>query len=290
MAPSGTFDDVTKTPPSPPTSPSSPVADDEIYARTYDALNIGWHGELAAYLEWARASARDDGRPKVLELGSGSGRVAQPLADAGCEVTGVDVSATMLGVARSRADGTNPRYVLGDARTFALDERFDLAIIPAHSFQFMLTSDDQHACLRNVRRHLRKGGWLVVHVEAPAPDWPAGLPVDPPAPEARSLGAALLDAPNGVIWRRRFAWTYDPMTEVATLHSDWMCTKPDGTTELVPHPPIGIKVVGQAEMEHALQRARFAIRELRVGFERDVETGDDRERVWVAQRAGTKGS
>jgi SAM-dependent methyltransferase/7,8-dihydro-6-hydroxymethylpterin-pyrophosphokinase len=50
---------------------------------------------------------------RVLDVGCGTGRFTQALAAAGARATGVDVSATMLAVARARDDGAE--YVRGDA-------------------------------------------------------------------------------------------------------------------------------------------------------------------------------
>jgi hypothetical protein len=48
----------------------------------------------------------------------------------------------------------------GDMRTFLLNQRFELALIPFRPLQHMLTLEDQIAALTNARRHLTTGGIL----------------------------------------------------------------------------------------------------------------------------------
>ena len=69
----------------------------------------------------------------------------------------------------------NLRWVEADMRQFELDDQFGLVIIPGHSFQFMLTAEDQLQCLATIRRHLMPGGRLVVHLDHQKLDWLGGL-------------------------------------------------------------------------------------------------------------------
>lgn len=109
---------------------------------------------------------------RVLELGAGTGRVAVPLAEAGAKVTGVDVSAGMLDLARARAAeaGVDLTLVDADIRTLRLRGRFDLVIAPLGTLQHMETPDDLVAALKTMARHLASGGVAVVDVESPVPD------------------------------------------------------------------------------------------------------------------------
>lgn len=50
-------------------------------------------------------------------------------------------------------------------RAFKLGEKFGLAIIPGHSFQYLNTPQDQLAALVCIRKHLSPGGTLVVHLD-----------------------------------------------------------------------------------------------------------------------------
>ena len=236
----------------------------EIYARTYDSAPFDWPGELEGYRRWARETSA---RPRILELACGTGRIAIPLADDGAEVTGLDRSPAMIEVAQKKRPGGNPAWVVADMRFFDLGRRFDLVIIPAHSFQFMTSADDQVAALTATCRHLEPGGRLVVHLDRPGPDWQAALPATPPPPEARSVDSPRLDPATGLEWRMRSAWALDLASEVATLHRDWIRTDTDdAVTEVVPEDPMEMKIIGRVEMEHALARAGFRLQAVHGDF------------------------
>jgi ubiquinone/menaquinone biosynthesis C-methylase UbiE len=114
----------------------------EIYTALYDQTVPDWPGELAFYLELA-ALARHEGRD-VLEIACGTGRVTIPLAREGARVTGLELCPEMLRMTRERS-GAIPliRWVQADMRSFDLGQQYGLVIIPGHSFQFMLTPEDQ---------------------------------------------------------------------------------------------------------------------------------------------------
>lgn len=100
----------------------------------------------------------------ILELGVGTGRVAIPLAQAGFEVWGIDLSEAMLTRARCK---TGPELderlhlLAGDMRAFDLGRAFDLIFAGLGTFHHLLTQEDQLACLRCAREHLAPGGLFV---------------------------------------------------------------------------------------------------------------------------------
>ncbi len=107
---------------------------------------------------------------QVLELGAGSGRIAVPLAEAGCEVTAVDSSDAMLRLGGQRMREARVNVVRSDMRNLALDESFQLVLIGLSTFQHLLRRADQLAALRVARSHLAPGGRLLVDWTAPRPD------------------------------------------------------------------------------------------------------------------------
>ena len=113
---------------------------------------------------------------RLLELACGTGRVAIPLAEAGFEVTGLDRSAAMLEVARSRAAEAdavaNGRLTLveGDMSEFELGGTFGLIVIAFRSFQMLLTPEAERSCLQSARRQLRPGGLIAINLFDPRLD------------------------------------------------------------------------------------------------------------------------
>jgi SAM-dependent methyltransferase len=140
----------------------------EVFARFYDAFRPERAGELDFYR--LQAAAVGGG---ALEIGCGTGRVLIPVARSGVEIWGLDASRAMLGVLEAAVarlepvvPGLSARIVLrqGDMRRFSLGRTFGAALIPYHTFQHLLTREEQLACLRCVRAHLVEGGRLALDV------------------------------------------------------------------------------------------------------------------------------
>jgi SAM-dependent methyltransferase len=101
----------------------------------------------------------------VLELACGTGRVTLPLAEAGFEVTGLDVDPAALALARQRRGASRwPLLVAADMRQFSLRARFDAVIIPYNSFQLLTDGAAVSACLGAVGQHLAPGGTFGLEV------------------------------------------------------------------------------------------------------------------------------
>jgi len=121
----------------------SPISDDE----------VAWYAKFA----------RQTGGP-VLDVPCGTGRLACRLAEAGYDVTGIDLSDAMLDIARKNVAAlpgevqSRVRLVKTDMSAFKLEEEFGLIIIADNSFRELTDRDAQLACLRRVREHLRPGG------------------------------------------------------------------------------------------------------------------------------------
>jgi SAM-dependent methyltransferase len=107
------------------------------------------------YLELARAC----GGP-VLELACGTGRITNPLAAEGIDITGLDLSADMLARAREKAKaaGLRVEYMDADMRRFHLDRLFSLIFIPFNSVLHLTTSEDLRSCFAAARAHLAPDG------------------------------------------------------------------------------------------------------------------------------------
>jgi SAM-dependent methyltransferase len=141
------------------------------FARLYDMFYDDVTEDVAMYQGFAKRAGR-----RVLEVGVGTGRVAIPLAQTGCAVTGIDTSEEMLAIAREkarRADIRDPvKFVRADMRDFDLSAHFDLVIVPINTFMHNTTLDDQLATLAAIRRHFTQQGLLIVDLFNPDPNSP----------------------------------------------------------------------------------------------------------------------
>jgi SAM-dependent methyltransferase len=111
----------------------------------------------------------------VLEYGCGNGRIAIPIARHGIEVTGVDLSAAMLGDLRSRLRAEPPgvrgfvRLRRGDMRSVRLKRRFPLVLCTFNAFLHLYTRQDVERFLARAREHLAPGGELLFDLSIPEP-------------------------------------------------------------------------------------------------------------------------
>ena len=112
----------------------------------------------------------------VLELGCGTGRITIPMAQAGIEMTGLDVVPQMLERARQKAGELSIRWVEGDVRTFQLEQSFNLICATGGVFNMLLTRADQEAMLQQVRKHLTPDGLFAIDVVVPQADWMVSHP------------------------------------------------------------------------------------------------------------------
>lgn len=91
--------------------------------------------DIPFYIEYARKTGKE-----ILVLGCGTGRVAIPLAEAGFNVTGLDLSDGMLEVFQKKLEAASEevrsriKYVKGDMSRFSFDKEYDLIISPFRAF------------------------------------------------------------------------------------------------------------------------------------------------------------
>lgn len=129
------------------------------YADVYDALyaDKDYAGECDLIEGiFARHASRVR---SVLDMGCGTGRHANELAQRGYDVLGVDRSPHM--VERARAAGDAATYAVADLRTFRTDRRFDAALMMFAVLGYQLEDADVIAALRTARTHLVDSGLLL---------------------------------------------------------------------------------------------------------------------------------
>lgn len=140
-----------------------------VYADSYDALYQDKDYQAECDLI-QQVFQKYSTRPirQILDLGSGTGNHAIPLAQQGYEVVGVERSEHMLAHARRKAAKQVPdRHVVfqpGDIRNAELGRPFDAALIMFAVLGYQHGNADVLATLRTARRHLRPGGLLVFDV------------------------------------------------------------------------------------------------------------------------------
>jgi SAM-dependent methyltransferase len=148
---------------------------------------IGWD-DYAAFYDWENAQTvqrrdvafwrrlADAAAGPVLELGTGTGRVALPIARGGTPVVGVDRSEAMLDRARTKIGRARlagrVRLVRGDIRHLPFpSDQFALVMAPYGILQSLVSERDLTSTLASVARVLRPRGRFGIDLVPDLPDW-----------------------------------------------------------------------------------------------------------------------
>lgn len=154
------------------------------YPENFDATTEyqGLRFDVPRYIELAG----ETGGP-ILELCCGTGRVALPLAAAGFDVVGVDLSSELIRQFRTKLEAEPPEVarrievVEQDITTLSLERRdFPLAIIAFNSLLCLPDFLDQCRALEAIGAHLGRDGRLLVDVVNPLQLPIGGDPVPKP--------------------------------------------------------------------------------------------------------------
>ena len=133
----------------------------ELYGdgRHYDLENK----DVTVDIPFHTAQAKKFGDP-ILELACGTGRITIELAEAGYDITGLDIMPPMLSLAQKKAKDRNVKiqWVRADCRNFKLAEKFKLIIFPFNSIAHLHELKDIDACFSCVKNHLTDDGRFII--------------------------------------------------------------------------------------------------------------------------------
>jgi SAM-dependent methyltransferase len=121
----------------------------------YDACRPGYPGDL---VEFAVTTSRLGASSAVLEVGCGTGQLTQSLAGYGFSLTAIDISPSMIAVARRRLGTPAIAFRASSFEDLDMtDASFDL-MVSAAAFHWV----DPEVRFRKAARLLRPGGWLAL--------------------------------------------------------------------------------------------------------------------------------
>lgn len=148
-----------------------------IYDQTY--ADKDYTGEVDMLVRSATKHGLQRGG-RVLDVGCGTGRHADLLAQRGYNVTGTDISRSMLAYAEERAQG---RFQLRHRDEMDKESReFDMVYSLFDVLSYQTTTEDAATFLAELRSWTRPGGLVIVDA------WHlAGLIADPPSPRSRKI-------------------------------------------------------------------------------------------------------
>jgi SAM-dependent methyltransferase len=237
-------------------------------------------GDVAFYVERAQTL----GGP-VLLIGSGTGRIAWEIAQAGVEVIGLERSAPMLEAAQRRGAELGDevrervRFVAGDMTSFDLHRTFPLVIVPFHTFHMLLTGEDQRRALLAVRRHLNPGGRLVIHNFDPRLEWlsPGAAVPNQPREVRRPAAGSLVRVVPGLR-------DNDPVQQV--MREVWTFSEvgADGAVVAEEQEELAMRWVYRHEMRYLLELTGFVVEAEHSDFQLSPPAYGN-EQIWLARRS-----
>src|SRR5262249_52327920 len=161
--------------------------------------------DIECYLSLLATPA--SGRAAVLEIGSGTGRIAAGLAVAGHSVTGVEPSQAMRDRATHRLAQLPPRVaqrvrvVGGTAAAPELAERsqFDVVLFGLNAFAHLTSVAERLTALIQAHQRLRPGGQLLLDIDLAGP-------------------RRLLEAPGQLWWQGAWPLVADDAAPTQLIH------------------------------------------------------------------------
>lgn len=134
------------------------------YAEFYDILYKEKDYEAECdFLESIFNKYRDKSIKNLLDVGCGTGGHVFHLSQRGYKITGVDISADMLKIAKRKAQklNLNIKFKKGDMRNLNLNFLFDAAISMFSVMSYQTTNEDVAKALRSVRKHIKPNGLFI---------------------------------------------------------------------------------------------------------------------------------
>lgn len=238
-------------------------------------------GLLEGDVDFYLRRARIHGSP-ILELGAGSGRLLLPLADAGFEVVGVDLSRPMLERAAAKlAERPDLRgrvtLIESSMADFHVEKDFALAIIAARSFQHVTDPLEQRATLERVRRHMLPGGVLILDLFDPNFELLFAAPRHAPPPRK-----AIDPQTGNTVHRTVVARQCDPFAQTITETLLFVETDAAGATVAEEETSWTLRWSQRQETAWLLELCGFAPVELFSDFE-GSPPACGREQLWIAR-------
>lgn len=109
-------------------------------------------------------------RGKILEVGTGTGRLFTSMLKTGADVHGIDVSDPMLEILKEKLPSEKQfRISNQNIIDFHFDFKFNLIMAPFRVMMHLTEKDDQLRALNNVRDHLEENGIFIFDVFIPDP-------------------------------------------------------------------------------------------------------------------------
>jgi 2-polyprenyl-3-methyl-5-hydroxy-6-metoxy-1,4-benzoquinol methylase len=134
----------------------------EVFCKVYNEFGWNYYPDIFGeqLLNWLRRNHIQI--CNSMDLACGTGVLCETLSDNGIVASGMDYSAGMIEIARSR----NPeiRYDVADMITFCPDAQYDLVTCTGDALNHIAELSDVQQIFRNVYEYLAPGGYFVFDI------------------------------------------------------------------------------------------------------------------------------
>jgi len=241
----------------------------------YDSLHSWLTDDIFFYLEEAKKS----GGP-ILELGCGTGRIVIPIAKAGISVTGLDISESMLEVAKQKLLKLENRdldieLVNANMCDFSLNRLFKLIIIPFNGLLSLLTVEEEIKALENIKQHLAPDGKLIFSIFSP--DLNMLIHEEDQVFHLRDV----VDPNTGQKFIMYHQSHYDNFNQIINVRIIIEKLTPKGNVTQKIYRNYQLRYIYRWEMYHLLNLSGFYIEELYGDFARNQFDESSTDMIWV---------
>ena len=137
----------------------------EYFAKFYDLIyhKVRDGVDNSFYLEKIKNSGG-----KILEVGTGTGRLLIEALEKGADIYGIDISPAMLEILKAKLTCDQlSRISLQNIVDFKSDITYDLIIAPFRVFMHLISVEEQLNALNNVYKYLNPGGQFIFDLFVP---------------------------------------------------------------------------------------------------------------------------
>ena len=251
----------------------------ESLVEIYDAFYTT-RKDISFFVDYSRKAGG-----RTLELGCGTGRILIPTAIAGCEITGLDISPSILKKCQEKISHQPKkvreliRIVQGNMVDFTIDDKFSLVTTPFRSFQHLISTEEQKSCLKCVHKHFKRGGLLILdlfHPFLPALcDPPQGFETKEPTERKLVDGRRIRCTQKNPVVHRD-----EQYLECEHIYN---ISYPGGRKESYVH-SFSLRYFFRYEVEHLLELSGFRVVDLFGDFNRSSFSQDSPEMIFVAEK------
>ena len=133
------------------------------FAQVYDLFmdNVPY----SKWIEYIKACLHQNGIKEgtILDLGCGTGKIADALANQGFDTIGVDYSMDMLEIARNSTN-ENILYLMQDMRELELCGKVNAVCCACNSLNYILEKDELFQVFKKVNQYLEKDGVFIFDI------------------------------------------------------------------------------------------------------------------------------